>query len=382
MTDNPLQVDIFSPEEMTTSAKRLKLDDLIEEEIFDHLPDEVQLKIFNFLEIEDLIRCAQVSKRTRRICHDESIWKKVNLNKKLVPAEFIEKILENGCKYINLTYTKIIGDLKLSRKTYNVKYLNLSNCLAEKGVLEKLISSCQSLQKLSLARLSLSSDAMNSCNYEQIQTLDLNSFRGLDLELMKNILSCKTLTEVRFKNHPIQYNSDWLVQCFVENVSSDVEKVSLGGMTCLNDKHVKILVKRCKKIKELELFGCRNITEESLTSIVEHSDQMVKLDISKTNIGFALSWDDRFGTLAMLPVQGTNPLLKVKSMPNVKVLNCQHPGRSYHEIENLRKLMPQIIINQGVYGGNLDIANPNESIEPDDGLWDIFVKRLELFPEA
>merc|ERR550534_2437687 len=211
---------------------------------------------------------------------------------------------------------------------------------------------------------------MNSCNYEQIQTLDLNSYRGLDLELMKNILSCKTLTEVSFRNHPIQYNSDWLVQYFVENVSSDVEKVSLGGMTCLNDKHVKILAERCKKIKELELFGCRNITENSLNSIVEHSDEMVKLDISKTNIGFALSWDNRFGR---------NPFEKVKSMPKLKVFNCQHPERSKQDIENLRKLMPQIIINEGAYGGDLDIANQNESIKPEDGLWDIFVKRIELF---
>ena len=179
MTDNPLQVDNFSPEEMTTSAKRLKLDDLTEEIFFDHLPDEVQLKIFKFLEIEDLIRCAQVSKRTRRICHDESIWKKVNLNKKLVPSEFIEKILENGCKYISLTYTKIIGDLKLSGKTYNVKYLNLSNCLAEKGVLEKLICSCQSLQKLSLTNLMLSSDAMKNLNHQKLQTLDLTTFTDL-----------------------------------------------------------------------------------------------------------------------------------------------------------------------------------------------------------
>ena len=120
-----------------------------------------------------------------------------------------------------------------------------------------------------------------------------------------------------------------------------------------------------------------------LTRIVEHSDQMVKLDISKTNIGFALSWDDRFGALVMLPVQGSNPLLRIKSMPNLKFLNCQHPGRSTHEeIGNLRKSMPKIIINEGVYGGNLDIAHPNESIKPEDGLWDIFVKRIELFPSA
>jgi len=261
VTIDPDILNNFSPKEMATSSKQPKFfhevsDDLTRVKTFDHMPDEVQLKIFKTLEIKDLICCAQVSKRTRRICHDESMWKKVNVSEKVVPSEFIEMILENGCKYINLQSSQIVGSLKLSRNVYDVKYLNLSNCRADEGVLEKLITSCRSLQKLSLARLSLSSDAMNSCNYKQIQTLDLNSFRGLDLELMKNILSCKTLTEVSFKNHPIQYNSDWLVQYFVENVSSDIEKVSLGGMKCLNNKHVKILVTRCKKIKELEICGC------------------------------------------------------------------------------------------------------------------------------
>jgi hypothetical protein len=372
---------------MATSPKRPKflheiLDDSTGETTFDHMPDEVQLKIFKTLEIKDLIRCAQVSKRTRRICHDESMWKKVNLYEKVVPSEFIEMILENGCKYLNLKSSVIVGSLNLSRNDYDVRYLNLSQCHANEGVLEKLISSCKSLQKLSLDRLSLNSHAMDSCKFQQLQTLDLHSFRGLDLELMKNILSFKTLTEVSFRNHPNKYNSDWLIQYFVENLSSDVEKVSLGGMTSLKDKHVKILVERCKKIKELELCGCRNITDDSLTSIVEHSDQMVKLDISKTNIGFALSWDDRFGALVKLPVQGRNPFEKVKSMPKLKVFNCQHPGRSKQDIANLRKSMPQIIINQGVYGGDLDIANPNESIKPEDGVWDIFVKRIELFPLA
>ena len=69
-------------------------------------------------------------------------------------------------------------------------------------------------------------------------------------------------------------------------------------------------------------------------------------------------------------------------MPKLKVFNCQHPERSKQDIENLRKLMPQIIINEGAYGGDLDIANQNESIKPEDGLWDIFVKRIELFPLA
>ena len=119
--------DNFALKEMATSSKRPKflhevLDNLTVEKTFDHLPDEVQLKIVNFLEIKDLIRFAQVSKRARRICHDESIWKKVNLYAKTVPSEFIEQILENGCQYINLYGSKIVGGLKLSRNDYDVKY--------------------------------------------------------------------------------------------------------------------------------------------------------------------------------------------------------------------------------------------------------------------
>jgi hypothetical protein len=109
---------------------------------------EVQLNISKFLDFGDIIHCAQVSKRARRICHDESIWKKVNFYGKTVPSDFIEQILENGRQYINLYCSKIVGDLKLSRNDYDVKYLNISWCKADNGVLEKLISSCPSLQKL------------------------------------------------------------------------------------------------------------------------------------------------------------------------------------------------------------------------------------------
>ena len=79
---------------MASSSKQPKLTDLIvDETLFDHLPDEVQLKIFKLLEIEDLMHCSQVSKRLRRICQDETIMKKVNLYEKVVPSEFIQGLL-------------------------------------------------------------------------------------------------------------------------------------------------------------------------------------------------------------------------------------------------------------------------------------------------
>ena len=133
--------DTQSLPEKRSKIRTTKLEDL---------SDEIQLKIFAYLSIKDLICCSQVSKRTQRICRDESLWEKANLCGKIVPANLLKYILDNGCKYINLAFSEIRGSLKLfengdskmSRK-YNVKYLNLANCTANYGVLEELIASCQ-----------------------------------------------------------------------------------------------------------------------------------------------------------------------------------------------------------------------------------------------
>jgi len=53
-------------------AKRPK----ISTETLDDLPDEVLLKIYAYLSMKNLVRFSGVSKRIRRICHDESLWQK------------------------------------------------------------------------------------------------------------------------------------------------------------------------------------------------------------------------------------------------------------------------------------------------------------------
>ena len=48
------------------------------------LPNEIILKVFAYLETKDLIQYGHVSKRIRDICHDESLWKKINLYDKVI----------------------------------------------------------------------------------------------------------------------------------------------------------------------------------------------------------------------------------------------------------------------------------------------------------
>ena len=57
---------------------------------FESLPNEILMKIFDYIRVEDLIRCGQVSRRIRTVAHDHSLWPKINPRPKTkVTAELI-----------------------------------------------------------------------------------------------------------------------------------------------------------------------------------------------------------------------------------------------------------------------------------------------------
>ena len=51
---------------------------------FQDLPDELILKILSYLESKYLIKCGQISVRTRNISQDSTLWMTVNLEDKIV----------------------------------------------------------------------------------------------------------------------------------------------------------------------------------------------------------------------------------------------------------------------------------------------------------
>jgi hypothetical protein len=121
-------------------AEEEKCDNLMGKSIkFEEFPSEIMLKIFSFLEIVDLIKCSQTSKRIRIICYDKSLWQKINLSKKRVQTDFLQKVIDQDCKCLKLNEAKIIGTLRLENKS-QLTYLDLSGCTAEsQSVFERII---------------------------------------------------------------------------------------------------------------------------------------------------------------------------------------------------------------------------------------------------
>ena len=64
----------------------------------ENLPNEILLKIFDYMDIEDLIICGLVSRRIRMIVHDHSLWQKVDQQTKInLPKGLLELIPATLC---------------------------------------------------------------------------------------------------------------------------------------------------------------------------------------------------------------------------------------------------------------------------------------------
>ena len=147
------------------------------------LPDELILKVFSYTETTDILRCGQVSKRIRNISHDDSLFHTVNLSSKNVKIDILEKVLNKGCKSLNLSDSYILGNLSLIHSQLReLRELDLSNCKAATyDVLEQLVASCHYLQKLTIKGSKLSPKMVESI-CQNSQTLEMLPLFNSDLE--------------------------------------------------------------------------------------------------------------------------------------------------------------------------------------------------------
>ena len=180
-------------------SKRQKLSD--PDDQFEGLPDEVILKILGYLEgTKGLIYCGHLSRRIRKISQDETLWQKINLSRQNIPTGFLQMVLNNGCKYLTLRSSYIHGSLKLDRLTQS-QYLDLTKTKpSSDGVLDELLGSCNSLQKLSVKHSEISLiKKICQQNWKSLKVLhfEKRGLESLDMESIKlAVKSCVELKEL------------------------------------------------------------------------------------------------------------------------------------------------------------------------------------------
>ena len=334
------------------------------------LPNELIHRVFRFLNIVELLKCAEVSKRFYAISNDDQyLWpKKLNLCYKKVPVEFLQRLLDSGCKYLSLSGAVLQGTPNFPT-TSVLKYLNLAG-FGLKNNPEKILKSCFSLQKLSLSQLPLSLKLISITSLQNSKTLKvLDLSRCTFLGSHSNELDCieqivETCTELKELSLCMTYLCETSIDFLVSNLTSQIEKLDLFNMDCLTDNHVKKLVTRCNKITELNLGGWNSTTRQSLSFIIENLKlTLVKLSYVSSYVKF-----------------NPSDLFKLKTMEKLKVLFYDGLMENWYDIDWIKQHLPNLRIK--VNPGYRSIAMPCQPEYNHQGFWDIKVQQEELFNNA
>ena len=327
------------PRHVKSNRKRQKLSTTQLED----LPVEVLLTVLAFLELPDLNRVGQVSKRLNSIRLVQSCRQKVILGnntcpeKTTVSVKVVEKILDRGCKTLCLKRCRLTGEphlhSKADEKSGSSQLINLDiyQCEFPNGCFEKLLSSSHSLKKLSLTDNNINLldygvlRTFYSQNSQTLQTLNLAFTAVLDCYHIKLIVkNCIGLKEVDLSDCRI---SDYCIHLLVNGLTKNIEKVGLACSNSVTDASIGILVSRCNKIKSLNL-AFNYITDNSLTSI-------------KENLEYTLEELDVSGCRNIPHIK----LLEMRSMQKLKVLNYFNPRDCNYENEVVLLSYPKIIDN-------------------------------------
>ena len=109
---------------MASLAKRKKISTLH----FEDFPDEILIEFMSYLNIKQLLRCMQVSKRFKALCQAESLWQKIDLGWREasrltvedVPYSFVQFVLDKKCKSLSLEEVAMFGKIYCRKRRLSI----------------------------------------------------------------------------------------------------------------------------------------------------------------------------------------------------------------------------------------------------------------------
>lgn len=307
------------------------------------LPKELILKIFSFLDIVSLCRCAQVSKYWNQLALDGDNWQIVSLfdfrvavqdqvveNLSARCGDYLKILILRGCKSvtdssmetfskncrnleeINLDDCKQLTDetcKSLATNCRKLAHLNIASCGVTDKSLEAIGKGCKNLKHINISNCnkitpagidSLAKNCTNLLSFISIacgeSTINDESLKVLSLGChglkMINLNGCSAITDLGVKH--LAENCQLLIHCCLSKcfAITDQALISLGqgcqqlrtlGLTgChqLTDHGFQALTKSCKLLENLDLEDCVLITDQTLFYLTNNCLNLKRLALS------------------------------------------------------------------------------------------------------
>jgi len=230
------------------------------------LPKELILKIFSFLDILTLCRCAQVSKYWNKLALDGDNWQSVSLfdfrvavqgqvveNLSARCGDYLKRLTLRGCKSVSDSSMQVF-----SKNCRNLEEINLDDC---KQLTDE---TCKSL----------------AVHCHKLAHLNIASCDVTDKSLEAIGEGCKNLRHINISNcNKIRPAG---IESLAKNCTNLLSFISLAcGESTINDESLKALSSNCHKLKMINLNGCSAITDLGVKYLAENCPQLVYCCLSK-----------------------------------------------------------------------------------------------------
>jgi len=288
----PALVDSAGEEESSESfllSKRRRLEAPPGQYGFSKLSDEIILCVFKWLPKSTVARCAQVSKRWKRLAYDEVLWRRLDLSGSCLKPTILGTVLLRGTQVLRLAKSEICDPIypaeapppHMCPSFHNLQYLDLSmSSISTQGLCE-IFNTCQSLKKLSLEHCSVDEQVCELLGKnEKLEVLNMSMCYGVSEAGLKWIAEgCRKIDS---------WNLSWTklssstLQMLCSSASNSLQRINLSGCReTLKDEHVLSLCKRCPNLVELDISDAGIITSETVTYIHEYLTKLEYLAMAR-----------------------------------------------------------------------------------------------------
>ncbi|XP_004918731.1 F-box/LRR-repeat protein 20 isoform X1 [Xenopus tropicalis] len=282
------------------------------------LPKELLLRIFSFLDVVTLCRCAQVSRAWNVLALDGSNWQRIDLFD--FQRDIEGRVVENISKRCGGFLRKLslrgclgVGDNALrtfAQNCRNIEVLNLNGCTkitdATSTSLSKFCSklrqldlaSCTSITNLSLKAISEGCPQLEQLNIswcDQISKdgiqalvkgcggLRLLSLKGctqLEDEALKFIGShCPELVTLNLQACSQQITDDGLIT--ICRGCHKLQSLCASGCSNITDSILNALGQNCPRLRILEVARCSQLTDLGFTTLAKNCHELEKMDLEE-----------------------------------------------------------------------------------------------------